>query len=107
MTKGAGVLGKNDRVSHDQVDIFNTAKTVLPGPGQTYSTMRTVLGLVQRPHTQAAYMAGGVIARGNGMMGNGIGTDEAHIGVVILVIRRRRKLRLLLQHRSPRRGSSR
>lgn len=52
----------------------------------TYTAVGTVLGLVQRPHAQAADMARLVVARRNRMVGDGVGADEADIAVVIVVV---------------------
>jgi hypothetical protein len=48
--------------------------------------MRTVLVLVERSQSQSAYVAGGVVAWSNGVVGDGIGTDEADLGVVVVAL---------------------
>lgn len=52
---------------------------------QTYSAVGTVLGLVQSPHAQAADVARLVVAGRNRVVGNGVGADEADIGIVVVV----------------------
>jgi hypothetical protein len=40
--------------------------------------------LVERPHPQGAYMAGNVIAWRDGVVDDGIGADEADLGICFL-----------------------
>lgn len=49
----------------------------------TYSAVGTVFGFIKSPHTQPADVAGSMIARSNGMMGNGICANEADFGIVV------------------------
>lgn len=48
--------------------------------------MGTVLGLVQGPHAQAADVARLVVAGRNRVVGNGVGADEADVGIIIIVV---------------------
>lgn len=48
----------------------------------SYPAGGAIVVLVQRPHPQPADVAGGVIARCDGMMGDNIGADEADFSVV-------------------------
>lgn len=48
--------------------------------------MGTVLGLVQGPHAQAADVARLVVAGRNRVVGNGVGADEADVGIVVVVV---------------------
>lgn len=50
------------------------------------SAVGTILGLVQRPHAQAADMACLVVARRNRVVGDGVGADEADVAIVIVVV---------------------
>lgn len=43
-------------------------------------TMRASLGLVKRPHSKRANVAGSVIARRNSVVNHSGGADEAHFG---------------------------
>lgn len=52
----------------------------------TYSTVGTVLNLVQGPHAQTADVARLVVARRNRVMGNRVGANEADFGVVVVVV---------------------
>lgn len=48
--------------------------------------MRAVFRLVQRPHAQAADVAGCVVAGRNRVVRDGVGADEADLGVVVVVV---------------------
>lgn len=56
------------------------------GELSTYTAMGTILGLVQRPHTQAADMARLVVARRNRVVSDGVGTDEADVAIFLVVV---------------------
>ena len=49
----------------------------------TYSTVGTVLVLVESPHAQATDVAGRMVAWRDGMVGNWVGTNEANVCIVV------------------------
>ena len=51
--------------------------------GATYPAVRTLLVLVQRSQAQGADVAGDVVAGGDRVVADGIGADEAHLGIVV------------------------